>query len=144
MHKPIRAIFYGETVLNSISALVCLLLPGRFIGMFTAEPAGAIAEAFIRWYGVLLIVITYIMFRALRNGSYEVLKPVVQGYLIGDVLHLGVTWMLVDAAGSWSLGAWGSIILTVLLGAVRVYALLVRPDLMSQVHPASWSTRLKR
>ena len=139
MHKPLRTIFYVESALTLLTAIYCLLLPARFIAMFAAEPAGAIAEAFIRWYGVTLIVIVYVLFRALRNGSLEALRPVLQGLLIGDVLHLAVTWMLADAVGGWNQAIIATVITTVFFGGARIYALWARPDLLAALHPASWN-----
>src|SRR5687768_9399440 len=126
MHKPFRTLFYAEAVLNAAAALICLIMPQRFIAIFTPEPAGAIAEAFVRWYGVLLIALTIIMVRALRNGSIDVLRPVMQAILIGDVLHLAALWMLIDAVGQWTVGSIVTAVLSVLLAAARVIALYWR------------------
>ena len=139
MHKPFRTIFYGEAVLNAVAALMCLIMPERFLAMFTPEPAGAIAEALVRWYGILLVVLTIIMVRALRNGSIDMLKPVMQAVLIGDVLHLAGLWMLVEAVGQWTTGSIITAVISVALALVRTAALYWRIDLLANLHPASWS-----
>lgn len=144
MHKPFKTIFYGEAVLNAVAALICLIVPQRFLTMFTAEPAGAIAEALVRWYGVLLVVLTIIMVRALRNGGIDMLRPVMQAVLIGDVLHLAALWMLVDAVGQWTAGSIITAVISVALTLLRAAALYWRIDLLANLHPASWSHHKRR
>jgi hypothetical protein len=138
--KPIRTILYFEAALNSLAALVALFSPGWLILVLSGMTGEALTRAFVQLYAMLLIPLIYVMLRALRNGSLEALKPVLQAYLIGDVLHLGGAALIGNAAEQWTPGLILLAVLTALAGAVRVYA-LVRPELVAALHPAAAKSR---
>lgn len=138
--KPIRTLFYVEAGLNSLAALIALFAPGWLILVLAGAPGEALTQAFVQLYAMLLIPLIYVMVRALRNGSLEALKPAIQAYLIGDVLHLGGAALIGSAAGQWTPGLIGLAVLTALAALVRIYA-LVRPDLVAALHPAAAKSR---
>lgn len=144
MHKPIRTILYGEAILNTLIALGALLLPDRFIALFTGQPSDPIAAAFVRWYGVLLLALIYVLLKALRNGSIEALKPVVQAHLMVDVLLLAAIWMLADAVNRWSSASIVLAAISLFFAIIQIYALWWRLDLLANLHPASWSRPKRR
>jgi len=116
----LRKVFLVEAwALNGAAGLFCFVFPAAFVTQFTAplSPAGT---EFLRWYGVLLLVLAVFMLRALRTRDDKVLKPAVEGLLAGDLAHLGasVFWFL--QVGTVNLGTVVMVVLSAALAAGRI------------------------
>lgn len=119
--KWIRYIFYLEIAINLLSIPQTLFAPGAFITQMSGQAASAPASEMARWYGVLLCVMTWLLFRALRvRGS--ALKLTLEAYLLGDVVHIAVSFVSAAALG-WTGAIVVGVVLSILLGAARLVCL---------------------
>jgi hypothetical protein len=137
MQTPLKTVFYIEALLNTFAGVLCLIVPARFMSLFSTAAGGEIEHALIRLVGGMLIAVSVILIQALRVGSIEAIRPVIQGYLVGDVLFLYGLVMLAQAAGMWTIMSIVIAAVTVLLALVRIYALWFRLDLLAHLHPAA-------
>jgi hypothetical protein len=137
MQTPLKTIFYIEAAINIAAGILSLLLPARFLNLFGPAEGSAIELALIQVVGGLLIAVSVILIQALRVGSIEAIRPVIQGYLVGDVLFLYGLFTLAQAAGTWTIMSIVIAVLTVVLALVRIYALWFRLDLLAHLHPAA-------
>ncbi len=99
--KYLLYIFYVEILISILSAVQALFMPAVFLKQFSSEAASTLAIEMTRWYGVLLVVILFLLVQGLRlRGSP--LKLALQALLVGDVLQIGVTFVTANALGGWS------------------------------------------
>src|SRR2546428_6890847 len=95
--KYLLYVFYLEIVINIVSEVQCFFAPATFIAQFSDRPVPAVTLDLVRWYGVLLFVLTYLLYRALRiRGTMLII--VLQGFLIGDVIQIIVVLATTSAA----------------------------------------------
>lgn len=138
--RSIRGLLYVEAILAALLALASLIVPGWLIQFMTGAPGDELSRALLRFYGASTLPLVYVMWRALQNGSHEALKPVVQAYLIADVLHLAAIGLLGGAVGRWTGGLIVLLAVTIFYLGLRIYA-LVRPDVWTHLHPAAASRK---
>ncbi len=120
--KLIRALFYFEgVVLNTGVGLFCLIFPAVFVANFVPAGLPALALEFIRWYGVLLMVLGYFELRALRGGDGKALTFAIEALLFGDVLHFIASLMFVQAGVAFSIAVGFMFFMTTLLAFTRIY-----------------------
>lgn len=119
-----RIVFYLEVLLNLGSALVSFFAPALFIQQYTTIPIAPQPLELTRWYGVLLFVFVYLELRALRSGKNDLLALILEGFLLGDFIQLVALVFFVNTVGGISSTVIITIILTLLLAAVRIYWLL--------------------
>jgi len=119
-----RAVFYFEVITNLVSAVFALLFPSAFLGQFTSEPLPVAAVEFGRWYAVLLVVLSLVLWTALRDGTDRFLRPVIAAYLLGDALQIAVAIRLGLAAGALTFAVHAAIWTSVLYACARIYYLL--------------------
>jgi hypothetical protein len=141
MQTPLKTVFYIEALLNIFAGALCLILPARFMSLFSPAAGSETEYALIRLVGGMLIAVSVILIQALRVGSIEAIRPVMQGYLVGDVLFLYGLVTLARAAGAWTIMSIVIAVITVLLALVRIYALRFRLDLLAHLHPAAGRSR---
>jgi len=120
MMRALRGVFYFEVITNLVSALAALFFPAKFLGQLTSEPLPVAAVEFVRWYAVLLVVLSLVLLAALRDGSDRVLRPVVAAYLLGDALQIAVAIRLGEAAGAYPLAAHAAIWTSVFYAIARL------------------------
>jgi hypothetical protein len=118
-----RAVFYFEVMTNSASAGFALFLPERFLGGFAAQPIPVTVVEFGRWYAVLLVVLSLVLWAALRAGTDRFLRPVISAYLVGDVLQIGVAIRFGRVAETFPLVSHAAIWTSVFYAAVRIFYL---------------------
>jgi hypothetical protein len=119
--KFIRYIFYLELLINLLSISQTLLMPAAFITQLSGQPASPAAMEMARWYGVLICVMTWLLFRALRMRG-PALKLTLEAYLVGDVIHIIVSFISAAALG-WTGAIVAGVVLSVLLGVARIICL---------------------
>jgi len=120
--KFIRALFYFEgVVLNTGVGLFCMILPAAFVTTFVPAGLPALALEFIRWYGVLLLVLGYFELRALRGGDGKALTFAIEALLFGDVLHFIASVLFLQAGVAFSAAVGFMFFMTTLLALTRTY-----------------------
>ena len=79
---------FEAIVINGGTGVLCLFAPRFFVAQFSAESMPALSLEFIRWYGVLLWVLTFYVLRSLPANDNRILAPAVEALLFGDIVHL--------------------------------------------------------
>ncbi len=127
--KHVKKIFYLELLINLASIIQILFTNQDFLRSFgVTTPSPGLGESFM-WFATLLIVMTYIMARALFAHNDTALRYVLEGYLIGDVVYLGVEVAFINSIG----GVWTP---TAIFGAAITILLLIPARLIYL-----WGTR---
>ncbi|MCA9971105.1 MAG: hypothetical protein KC425_12860 [Anaerolineales bacterium] len=112
-------LMFEAIILNAGTGLLCLVAPAAFIRQFTSEPFPDVTLEFIRWYGVLLWVLTYVVLRILPQRDDRTLAPVVEALLFGDFVHLVVIYLFYRAVPVWSFAFILMLLFTLSLATVR-------------------------
>ena len=99
--KYLLYIFYVEILISLFSAVQALFMPAVFLKQFTSDTAPTLAVEMTRWYGVILVVLLYLLVQGLRLRGAP-LKLALQALLVGDVLQIGATFVTANALGGWS------------------------------------------
>jgi|GEM_PF-1202218 len=116
--KHIKKVFYLELLINLASIVQILFANQEFVRSFGVnETVPGLGESFM-WFATLLVVMTYIMARALFSNNETVLRFTLEGYLIGDIIYLVVLVAFINAVG----GVWTS---TAIFGAGITLILLI-------------------
>ncbi|MHA1126071.1 MAG: hypothetical protein ACTSO7_11230 [Candidatus Heimdallarchaeota archaeon] len=123
----LKFIFYLEALVNSATLIMCIFFPVYFLGQFSSDTVPIVGVEIVRWYGILLFVITFILVGVLIKENLEAVKIVLLGYLIGDFAQIGVTLYLALTLKSWSFAVIFAIVITVLLIVFRILA-LAKPE----------------
>ena len=120
--KYLVYVFYAEILINIVSGAQTLFMPAAFLGQFSSQHAPAFALEMTRWYGVLIAVLTYLLARGLwmRGAPF---KLALEALLVGDVIQIVVSFVTANALGAWPSNVLLSIIISIILGAVRVICL---------------------
>jgi len=101
--KFIRSVLIFEAiVLNIGTGLLCILAPNFFVAQFTAQSIPSVALEFLRWYGVVLWVLAYVVLRILPMNDQRMLFPAVESLLMGDVVHLIAVFWFFQVMPVWS------------------------------------------
>jgi len=119
--KYVITIFYLEIAANLFLIGQCLFFPAGFMAGYSAQPASAGALEVVRWYGVLLIPIVWLLFRALRERG-RVLRLVLEAYLVFDLVQIVVGLVSASSLG-WAPYVLIVVPLEVLLASARVLCL---------------------
>lgn len=120
MMKIIRTILYIEIVVNIANIVMSFFAPASLLAQFAPEPYPPLAMEMTRWFAVLLFVITYIMWRALRSDNAQALRWVIEGYLMGDILYLVALVSLATTVGAWTFGGGVAVVFTLVFGGARI------------------------
>ncbi len=119
-NKFMRYILVFEAVvLNAGTGALCLFVPNTFLSQFTSEPFPAVGLEFIRWYGVLLWVLTFFVLRILPMKEDRILAPAVEALLFGDLVHLYAIYMFYQVIPAWSFSFILMLFFTTFLATVR-------------------------
>lgn len=112
-------LIFEAIVLNAGTGFMCLIAPQAFIAQFSPEPLSAVAYEFIRWYGVLLWVLTFYVLRLLPLKDDRALAPAVEALLFGDLVHLVISYFFFQAVPTWSFAFIAMLVSTVMLATLR-------------------------
>jgi len=110
---------FEAIVLNGGVGLMCLVAPQAFGAQFGAEALPALSLEFIRWYGVLLWVLTFFVLRILPANDERLLAPAVEALLFGDLVHLYAIYKFYQIAPLWSFSFIVMLFFTVALASIR-------------------------
>jgi len=124
----VRAIFYFEAISNLGSAAFALLFPATFLKQFASERLPIAVVEFGRWYAVLLVVLSLVLWAALREGDDRFLRRVIAAYLIGDAFQIAVGVRLGLSLGAFPPVAHAAIWTSVAYAGVRIYYLRARAN----------------
>ncbi|HUU77909.1 MAG TPA: hypothetical protein VMX55_06150 [candidate division Zixibacteria bacterium] len=126
----LKFVFYLEGLINSTIVIICLFFPNFFLKQVTSSiPSSIIAIEMVRWYSILLFVITFILMGALIIEKYEFFKIILIGYLIGDFIQIAATIYLAIRLASWTFALIFTIAITIILVIFRILILL-KPNLL--------------
>lgn len=123
----LKFVFYFEALINCASLIMCIFFPVYFLGQFSPEAVVTVGIEIVRWYGILLFVLTFILVGVLLKGNLEAVKIVLLGYLIGDFAQIGASIYLALILNSWSFAIIFAIVVTVVLIVFRIIV-LAKPD----------------
>ena len=119
-NKFMRTILIFEAIaLNAGTGILCLFAPKFFVSQFTDTAFPAIALEFIRWYGVLLWVLTFVVLRILPMKDDRSLAPAVEALLFGDLVHLYAIYMFFRVIPEWTFSFIIMLFFTSFLAVVR-------------------------
>ena len=120
--KLIRYLFLFEGwAINLGVGIFCLIFPAAFVANFVPAGLPALALEFIRWYGVLLMVLGYFEIRALRGNNPQALTFAIEALLFGDVLHFIASVLFLQAGVTFSIAVGFMFFMTTLLALTRTY-----------------------
>ncbi len=120
--KLIRYLFLFEGwVINLGVGVFCLIFPAAFVANFVPAGLPDLALEFIRWYGVLLMVLGYFEIRALRGHNPQALTFAIEALLFGDVLHFVASIFFLQAGVAFSVTVGFMFFMTTLLALTRTY-----------------------
>lgn len=123
----LKFVFYFEALINTASLIMCIFFPIYFLGQFSSDAVATVGVEIVRWYGILLFVITFILVGVLIKENIEAVKIVLLGYLIGDFAQIGASIYLAIILNTWSFAVIFAITVTVVLIIFRIIA-LAKPD----------------
>lgn len=126
--KPFRLLFRAEALLNILSGAYALFAPASFANMFMPASAPLANAEMARWFGAMTIAFGYVLWRAL-DREWPTLQPVIEAYLLGDVVFFFALIAFVSNGGAWTGASVFSTLSTILLGVSRVIC-LSRPALL--------------
>ena len=98
-----------------------MFAPKFFLSQFTSVEMPPVTFEFIRWYGVLLWVLTFVVLRILPMKEDRVLAPAVEALLFGDIVHLYAIYMFYQAVPEWSFSFIIMLFFTSFLAIVRSF-----------------------
>jgi len=101
-------------------SLYCIILPSHFISLYTGDPVAEISVEMIRWYGGLLAVLGVILLRTLQLKDDRLLKPVIEGFLVGDIIHIGAGIYFLVKIQSAYFAIISMILISIFLGIIRI------------------------
>lgn len=125
--KPLRAVFTFECVLTTFGGAQALIAPASSATQFVPDAPSGPALDLVRWMGAVWLVIAALQTSLLREGTREAWRIVIPPLLLGDALHVIVQTMMLAHGGLLGVGAYGSIVVTVVFATSRVLAWL-RPE----------------
>ena len=119
----LKYIFYTEFAINIPSFILCLFFPVLFTVQLTGMEGSLLSSDLVRWYGVVLFVLTFILGKALYEMDIRTLKTILSGYAIGDIMQIVVTWKLASHIGGWNFSLVFTAVLSLILFTARIAAL---------------------
>jgi hypothetical protein len=120
--KFARSVFIFEALaINAGVGLLCFFFPAAFLANFSPQPAPAPAVEIIRWYGVLLGVLAFMVLRAIPANDNRVLKPAIEALLFGDIAHLMASYLYFQVMPVWNVAFIFMIVMATFLASVRTY-----------------------
>jgi len=115
-------LFYLEIVINLVTIGQGLLTPSAFVAQFSTEPVSLAGAEVARWYAVLILVISYLLWRALQVRG-KTLKVVLETLLVGDIVQIGAALLTANALGQWPLVVNAALVLSIVLAGARILCL---------------------
>ena len=120
---PLKYVFYAEVIINIPSFILCLFFPKAFIDQLVHMNAELLTYDLVRWYGVVLFVLTVILGKALLEKDISAIKTIFWGYGIGDLMQIVVTAILAKHIGGWNFALLFTVAFSVLLVTCRALSI---------------------
>ena len=103
--KPVRLLFWIEVLINACSGPMIMFAPQLTLGPLLGGGVRMSEEAaeVSRWFGCMVFAFGSVLLgRALYDGRAEILKPILEAFLVGDVCYttLSAHWL-------WRTANWG-------------------------------------
>lgn len=133
--SAIRLLFRACVVVEALSTIIgavsAFLAPELAIGSLISGQIVPQARAVMPQAGAAWLVLALMMLGTLRlrPGDERALRIILLPLLIGDVVHLAAAALLIREYGSWTGGAIGLAVFTLVLFTYRTLAAL-RPELL--------------
>jgi hypothetical protein len=121
-------LFYLEILINLVSISQGLFMPDAFVRQFSAESVSVAGGEVARWYAVVILVISYLLWRALQVRG-KTLKIVLEALLVGDLVQIGAAFVTANRLGEWPLVVSAALVVSIVLAVVRVLCLW-QPELV--------------
>ncbi len=112
-------LIFEAVVLNFGTGLLCLAAPAAFVAQFASDSVAPVPLELIRWYGVLLWVLTYFVLRILPQNDNRMLAPAVEALLFGDLVHLVAIYLFYQAKPVFDFSFIIMLFFTVTLASLR-------------------------
>lgn len=112
-------LIFEAVALNFGTGLLCLAAPAAFVAQFATETLPPVPLELIRWYGVLLWVLTFFVLRILPSNDNRLLAPAVEALLFGDFVHLAAIYLYFQARPEWSVSFVLMLFFTATLAVLR-------------------------
>ena len=119
--KYVIYVFYLELAANLFLIVQSLFFPASFVAQYASGAASPVAIELARWYGVLLIPIVWVLFRALQMRG-ETLKLVLQAYLAFDLVQIVVVFVSAGSLG-WAPYVTVALVIELILAVARILCL---------------------
>ncbi len=118
--KYVMYVFYLEIIANLFLILQSIFFPASFVAQYASHSA-PVALELARWYGVLLIPIVWILFRALQMRG-KTLKLVLEAYLAFDLIQIMVVFISAQSLG-WAPYIVLALMIEIILATARLLCL---------------------
>lgn len=119
--KYIIYVFYLELAANLFLIVQSLFFPASFVAQYAPQSAPPVALELARWYGVLLIPIVWVLFRAIQMRG-QTLKLVLQAYLAFDLVQIVVVFVSANNLG-WAPYVIFALVIEIILAVARIVCL---------------------
>jgi L-lactate permease len=131
-------LFYLEILINLASISQGLFMPAAFVMQFSGEPVSTAGAEVARWYAVLILVISYLLWRALQVRG-KTLKVVLEALLVGDFVQIGAAIVTANQLGEWPLVVTAALVISIVLAVARLLCLW-QPQLAGIEHVGNTTT----
>ena len=124
----LKLVFYAEVLINIITLLLCFFAPGKFIDQLVTTEHSLFAYELVRWYGLVLLILSGILLMALLQPTFNLLKIVLLVNLPGDIIQVVLAIHTATVFGQWTFALIFTIVFCLFLFVSRV-AVLRKPGL---------------
>jgi L-lactate permease len=114
--------FYLEILINLVSISQGLFMPAAFVMQFSGEPVSTAGAEVARWYAVVILMISYLLWRALQVRG-KTLKVVLEALLVGDFVQIGAAVVTANQLGEWPLVVSAALVISIVLAVARIFCL---------------------
>ncbi|KAL6057403.1 hypothetical protein QOT17_015552 [Balamuthia mandrillaris] len=134
--KIIHWIHLFEGIAMLITGPILMLFPQLVLSLYAVSPqvvGAAVAADVVPWFGALVVLMGWVETRCWGR----MLRPMVEAWLIADVLYLLAFYVFVERHGQWNLWSFAlSALFPILYAPLRVYWLWLAP---SHIQPKSFA-----
>ena len=125
--KPIRLLFWIEVLINAISGPMIMLAPQLTLGPLLLVGETRMSEETAeasRWFGCMIFAFGSVLLgRALHDGRADILRPVLEAFLVGDICYTTLSAHWTWRTANWGPAAVFNIVFSAVLLIARVLAI---------------------
>ena len=127
MPKFVKFVLYFEAILINLgSGLICFFAPAWFASNFSLQELPPISLELIRWYGVLLFVLSFAVLRMFAKGNLQGMVILVEALLFGDLVHFIAALLYLNTSGVFNAAVAFMFVMNISLAVIRSVWLLKR------------------